>query len=422
MNYASALQPTKRTVSEGVHDLAVFGGQPAFAHPLHVGRPNLGDRESLLARVTGALDRRWLTNAGPLVEEFERQVAAVTGVAHCVAVSSATVGLQLVARALGLTGEVIMPSFTFVGSAHAFQWLGLDPVFCEIDERSQMLSPSAVEAAITARTSAIVGVHLWGRACEVDPLAHVARRHGLALIFDAAHATGCTHHGVFIGRFGDAEVFSFHATKVASAGEGGAITTNDASLADRLRLMRNFGFADYDTVVTAGTNAKMSELSAALGVTSLDSLGEFVEVNRRNYRRYELELGGIPGVALVSHGAGERSNYHYVVAEIDPRATGLSRDDLVTVLHAENVLARRYFYPGCHRLAPYRDAGASLPVTEEVSERVIVLPTGTAVEPKDISMIAAIIRAAAADGEQLRRRLDGAVSSGTASAAPGPRR
>lgn len=384
--------------------LAVFGAAPAFDEPRHVGRPNIGERAALLERIEGALDRRWLANDGPLVAEFERRVAGLLGVEHCVATSNATVGLQLLARALDLTGEVVMPSFTFIGTAHALRWLGLTPVFADIDPATHNVDPAAVQAAVTPRTSAIVGVHLWGRACDVNALEQIAARDEIPLVFDAAHALGCTHRGRPIGRFGRAEVFSFHATKVAGAGEGGVVSTDDPHLARRVRLMRNFGFAGYDTVTALGTNAKLPELSAAMGLTSLDSLERFIAVNRENHQQYARELDGIPGLRLGRYPADERQNFHYVVAEVDdPRL----RDDLITVLHAENVLARRYFAPGCHRMQPYAGDSVRLPATEVLSDRVLVLPTGTGVGSADIATICAIIRLAADNAAALRDRLGG---------------
>jgi dTDP-4-amino-4,6-dideoxygalactose transaminase len=388
---------------ESLADLAVFGGTPAFAAPVHVGRPNIGDQERVLKRVKEALDRHWLTNGGVLVEEFEQRVAELTGAEHCIAVCNATIGIQLAAKALGLTGEVIVPSYTFIGTAHALSWIGLEPRFCEIDPITHTIDVDAVERAITPRTSAILGVHLWGRPCDIEGLQDVARRHDLTLFFDAAHALGCSRGETPIGSFGQCEVFSFHATKVASAAEGGAITTNDAELARRLRLARNFGFAGYDYVVDVGTNAKMSELSAALGLSTLEQLGDFVARNRRNHNAYESHFEGIPGVRLSSRQDSGRHNFHYVVFETDPDI--VNRDDLTTMLHAENVLARRYFYPGCHRLEPYAGAALSLPVTERLAAAVMVMPTGGSVTEDDIAEIAKRVRVAASDGAEFRARL-----------------
>src|SRR5437773_1291435 len=286
-------------------DLGIFGGTPEFDRDLHVGRPNIGDRQALLKRINDLLDRRWLTNDGPLLQEFEQRICQLIGVKHCICVCNATVGLEILARALGLSGEVILPSFTFVATAHALRWLGITPVFCDVDPATHNLDPFEVEKLIGSRTSAILGVHVWGRACDVDALIDLARRRGLKLLFDAAHAFACSHQGRRIGSFGNAEIFSFHATKFVNSFEGGAIVTNDKELADRLRLMRNFGFADVDMVNCVGTNGKMSEASAAMGLTSLESIGNFVELNRRNFHLYEDYLGGLPGVSLVRYDKSE---------------------------------------------------------------------------------------------------------------------
>lgn len=233
---------------ERAEDLAVFGAAPAFQEILHVGRPNIGDRERLISRINGILDRRWLTNDGPLVREFEARVAEIVGARHCIAVSSATSGLEIVIRALGLEGEVILPAFTFIATAHVLEWLRITPIFCDIDE-AYGIDPEMVEKLITLRTTGIIGVHVWGRPCNIAALAEIARNRGLAVVFDAAHAFWCSAGGRMIGNFGAAEVFSFHATKFVNSFEGGAIATNDDDLAVRLRRMRNFGFAGQDTVV-----------------------------------------------------------------------------------------------------------------------------------------------------------------------------
>ncbi len=278
-------------------DLAVFGAARRFKRPLYVGAPNIGDRANLHRLLDEALDRRWLTNDGVLVQEFERRMAEFLGVRHFVAICNATVALEILLRACGLDGEIIVPSFTFVATAHAPQWLGLTPVFCDIDERTHTLDPARVEERITSRTSAILGVHLWGRPCNVEALQGIADQRGLRLLFDAAHALGVSCRGAMVGNFGDAEVFSFHATKFFNTFEGGAITTNDDDLAERLRLKRNFGFAGYDTVVTDGTNGKMSEISAAMGLTSLASLDAFIVHNRCNYEAYRSALAERTGRA-----------------------------------------------------------------------------------------------------------------------------
>lgn len=390
-------------------DLAILGGAPAFVEPLHVGRPNIGDRQRLIARINDLLDRRWLTNDGPYVREFEQAVAARLGVRHCIAMANGTVALEIAIRGLGLSGEVIVPSYTFVATAHALQWQEITPVFCDIDPVSHTIDPRQVERLITPRTTGIIGVHLWGRPCDTTALESVARRRNLTLMYDASHAFGCSHEGRMIGSFGRAEVFSFHATKMLNTFEGGAIVTNDDALAGRVKLMRNFGFAGFDNVIYLGTNGKMSEVSAAMGLTGLESMDDFIAVNRRNYLRYVEEFQDIPGLRIFRHDESEKRNFQYVVAEVDESESACSRDLLIQVLHAENVIARRYFYPGCHRMEPYRSyfphAGLLLPETERVAARVIVLPTGTAVSPDDVAKICGIIRCAARHGRELTERL-----------------
>ncbi len=392
-------------------DLAIFGKPPAFTEKVHVGRPNIGNRDRLFARINDMLDRVWFTNNGPYVQEFETKLAAFAGVRHCVAMCNGTVALEIAIRALGLTGEVIVPSFTFIATAHALQWQEITAVFCDIDPRTHNLDPGQLEKMITPRTSGIIGVHTWGRPCDVDALEAIARRRNLQLLFDAAHAFGCSYKDKSIGGFGRCEVFSFHATKFFNSFEGGAVVTNDEILAEKMRLMRNFGFRGYDNVIYVGTNGKMTEVCAAMGLTSLESVDEFIATNRRNHSAYRRGLDGIPGVSVMAYDERERANYQYTVLEIDEQAAGLTRDELVDVLFAENVLARRYFFPGCHRMEPYRSyfphAALVLPETERLCRRVLLLPTGTSVDEPAIAQICQIIRTAVCNAPAVR----GVVSS-----------
>ncbi len=347
-----------------------------------------------MERLDGIFDRRWFSNYGPMVQQFEEALAKHLGVKHCIAMCNGTIALEIAIRALGLTGEVIVPSYTFVATAHALQWQEITPVFADIDPITHTLDPNAVRRMITPRTSGIIGVHLWGRPCNIESLQGVADEHGLQLMFDAAHAFSCSHGGRMIGNFGRCEVFSFHATKFFNTFEGGAIATNDDDFAKQVRLMKNFGFAGYDNVIYPGTNGKMTEVCAAMGLTGLDSLEEFMTVNRRNYLAYKEGIDAIPGISLVSYDENERCNYQYIVMEVGDEFP-LSRDQIVKVLHAENILARKYFWPGCHNMQPYRDyyphAGLMLPHTEKVANRVIVLPTGTAMELEHIQIVLNIL-------------------------------
>jgi len=389
--------------------LAILGGAPRFSQNVYVGTPNIGDRAALTGRIDDALNRRWLTNNGPLVQEFERRLGEITGVEHCIAVCNATTGLEIALRGLDLTGEVIVPSFTFIATVHSVSWLGLTPVFCDVDPVTHNLDPAQVEKLITPRTSAIMGVHLWGRGCAPTELEAIAKKHGLKLIFDAAHAFGCSHDGRMIGSFGDLEVFSFHATKFVNCLEGGAILCRDAALADRLRKSINFGFTGYDKVVSLGINGKMNEFSAAMGLTSLDAMDKIVATNRANWHLYRDGLAGLPGVAMTPYSETDRQNWHYVVCEIDEEITGLSRDDLLAALWAERVIARRYFFPGCHAMEPYRsldpDIGKALPETGKLSRKLLQLPNGTAIDSAAIHQCCDLIRQIIAQRDAVKARL-----------------
>jgi dTDP-4-amino-4,6-dideoxygalactose transaminase len=382
---------------------------PAFPEPLHVGRPNTGLQNRFLKRVQVILDRQWYTNNGQFVQELEERLSSYLGVKHCIAMCNGTIALEITIRALKLTGEVIVPSFTFVASAHALQWQEITPVFCDIDPATHLIDPDSVERMITPRTTGIIGVHTWGRPCSVETLADIAERRNLTLLFDAAHAFGCSHDGTMIGNFGSAEVFSFHATKFFNTFEGGAVATNDDELAEKIRLMKNFGFKGYDNVDHIGTNGKMTEICAAMGLTGFESLDEFIGVNRENYSAYKAGLAGMPGIRLLDYEGQEKLNYQYITLEVEETAAGLTRDELCRLLQSENVLARRYFYPGCHRMEPYRSffphAGLLLPNTEFVAERVLVLPTGTSVGPSEIEIVCSIIRHAMEDPARVKERL-----------------
>lgn len=406
---APVLEERDRPAPSLIDELAIFGGKPSFESPVHVGLPNIGRRDRLMERMEDLLDRRWLSNDGPYLIELERRVADYLGVRHCVCVSSGTAALELAYDATELSGEVIVPSFTFVATAHALRSRQLEPVFCDVDPDTYTIDPRRIEELVTPRTSAIVGVHLWGRACDTDAIASIAKRHGLKVVYDAAHAFGCSHGSRMIGGFGDAEVFSFHATKVMNTFEGGALVTNDDDLATRVRRARNFGLRADDEVIEVGTNAKLSEPAAAMGITSLESLHDFIAVNYRNYLAYRDHLADVPGVRLLEYDEGELYSFHNLVVEVVEEKAGIDRDTLQRILVAEGVRARRYFHPGCHRMEPYRDlpsaAPQRLPVTERLVATMLSLPTGDAVDEIGIARICALIALVSSSAGAVRRRL-----------------
>ena len=319
-----------------------------------------------------------------MVQELEHKIQQYLGLKHCICVCNATIGLALLQRALNLKGEVIIPSFTFIATAHSLCWQRIDPVFCDVRMEDHLIDPSKIEALVTPRTSAIMAVPIWGQPCDYSALQEIADKHGLKLIFDSAHAFGCKSGDQYLGRFGDAEVFSFHATKVFSTGEGGAITTNSDELAEKLRLMRNFGFTNYDKTNHIGTNAKMSEFAAAYGLVHLDELDSIIEQNKKIHEAYLDEFSKFQELTFLDYPFPGKSNYQYVVAQV---ATNI-RDSLVDYFHAQGILLRRYFHPGCHRMEPYASheqyQELHLSNTDKISSAIVVFPTGTQVTPSTI--------------------------------------
>lgn len=377
-----------------LQDLAINGAAPAFDQDIHVGRPNITGKEEFLKYAEEIFDRNWLTNNGPLVQDLENRIAEHHCVKHCVAMCNGTVALEIAIRALGLKGEVIVPSFTFIATPHALSWQAITPVFSDIDPETHTMSPESVRRMITPRTTGIIGVHLWGRCAHIEELQTIADQHKLTLMFDAAHAFGCSYKDTMVGNFGACEVLSFHATKFFNTFEGGAVLTNNGELAKAMRLMRNFGFAGLDRVIHPGTNGKMIEVAAAMGLANLKDVDNVIKNNVRNFHTYKDSLSTIPGVRLLEYDNSQKNNYQYIVVQIGDECP-VSRDSILDALNAENIRARRYFWPGCHNMSPYRElhphAGLLLPNTIHTADRVIVLPTGTAVNEEIIQTVSSII-------------------------------
>ena len=354
---------------------AILGGVPTFSSRLGIVSPELPDLLAVEEPIREILETGNLTNHSKYVRAFERELSARLGVAHIAAVSNATLGLILALEGLKLDGEVILPSFTFSATAHALHWARLTPVFVDILPDTFTLAPDAVEAAITPRTAAILGVHIYGHPCEIDELSEIANKYGLPLIFDAAHAIGSCYRNLPIGRFGDAEVFSFHATKVFPVGEGGCVATSRPDLADYLILARKFGDPGDENTVFPGMNAKMQEFNAILGLEALKIVDNHI-ANRRRYACALVErLGDLPGVSFQTIHPYVFMNYQNFAILIDEDKFGLSRDRLFDALVAENIIARKYFFPPLHRHDAYLAyRKQSLPVTERVSSQVLCLP------------------------------------------------
>jgi dTDP-4-amino-4,6-dideoxygalactose transaminase len=374
---------------------AIHGGTPALAEPIRFIKPTLPPMADVLARYERVYRDGVITNA-EMVAAFEAAVADRLEVEHCVAVSSCTSGLSLVLRALGVQGEVILPSFTFFATGHALLWNGLTPVFADCTPDRWTLDPASVESKITQNTGAIVAVHLYGNPCDVDSLQELADEHGLNLIYDAAHAFGSRRDGRPIGSFGDAEVFSLSPTKLLVAGEGGLVATHDGELARLLRAGRNYGdLGAYDPEML-GLNARMSEFNAALGLAGLDLVPSKVARHNEIAREYTERLSGVPGLTFQSVDSADVSTYKDYSVLVDEAEFGMSRDSLATALLAENIVTKKYFSPPLHRqrlYAPFWDGDESaLRNTDHIAESVLSLPIYESLASSTIEAIAYGIR------------------------------
>jgi dTDP-4-amino-4,6-dideoxygalactose transaminase len=293
-------------------------------------------------------------------------------------------------KVLELSGEVILPSFTFIASAHVLQWMGIKPVFCDIYPATHNIDVNKVKNLISDKTSAIMGVHIWGRPCPHDELHTIARKHDLKLFYDAAHAFGTTYKSRAIAALEDVSVLSFHATKCFNTFEGGAIVTNDDDLAQKARLMNNYSFEGEDNVTGLGINAKMSEIHAAMGLCNIDKYPEVLAHNKSVYKYYVDNLSEIEGISIIDYLEGEKHNYHYIVVEIDENKLGYSRDFIHSRMKTNAIMARRYFFPGCDKNEPYKSLypDVNLPNTDILCKRVLALPGGSAIdEPGQIDRV-----------------------------------
>lgn len=360
-----------------------------FPEGLPLARPTIPDPAAVAERLRAVLESAVLTN-GPRVAELEERAAAYLGVRHAVAVSSCTAGLMLVLRGAALTGDVVLPSFTFQATAHAVSWNGLRPAFADIDAGTLTLSAGAAARATGMRTSAILATHTYGTPADVDGLAQTAAQSGIRLFFDAAHAFGARHGNRRIGGFGDAEVFSLTPTKPLVAGEGGIVATDDDALAGEIRLARDYGKEpDYDCRII-GLNARMSELHAVVALASLESIDERVARRNEIARAYREAIGTIPGVGFPSVREEDLSTYKDLTILVEAERFGMDAASLGEALAPEGIETRRYYAPPVHRTRAYRAVanGGSLPVTDEAAGRVLTLPLWEGMTEEHVGLVA----------------------------------
>jgi dTDP-4-amino-4,6-dideoxygalactose transaminase len=337
------------------------------------------------------------------VRELEERVAERVGVRHVAAVSSCTTGLMLVLRAFAPAGPVVLPSFTFSASGHAVVWAGLRPAFADCSLSTFQLDPADVAGRLGG-AGAVMATHVFGAPCPVEELERLARRSGLPLFFDAAHALGATRGGRPIGGFGDAEVFSLSPTKSVVAGEGGLVATNRADIAEAVWLGRDYGNpGDYDSRF-AGLNGRMSEMNAALALESLALLPEHLERRTELAERYRKGLAELSGLQVQAVDVGDESTWKDFTVAVDETRFGVSRDVLAAALHADGIDTRRYFWPPVHRQGAYEnETRVNLPVTDAVASRVLSLPLFGGLSGDDVDQVVEVVLGVHEHAEEVAR-------------------
>ena len=363
--------------------------------PIYVTKPFLPPLEEFLPYLEEIWASGWLTNNGPFHKRFENELAEHLGVEHLALVSNGTIGLIVALQALGITGEVITTPYSFVATAHSLLWNGLNPVFVDIDPETFNLDPLKIESAITPKTSAIMPVHCYGTPCDVESIQRIADRHGLRVIYDAAHAFGVRYRGQSLLGHGDLSVLSFHATKVFNTFEGGAIVCHDAETKQRIDYSKNFGFADEVTVVATGINGKMNEFQSALGLLQLRHIDAAIERRRRISEAYTRELRGVAGITCCTHSPDAEQNYSYYPILVGANYP-LSRDDLCQKMREHGIYPRRYFYPLITEMPMYKGmqsaAPSNLPVATRIAREIVCLPIFTELEQDDVLRIVETVR------------------------------
>lgn len=361
--------------------------------PVPFVRPDLPPLRVLAADMEEIFASGMLTK-GPHLERFEAALADHLQVRHAVCVSSCTSGLMLTYRGLGLEGEVVVPSFTFMATVTALAWAGLRPVFADVDAGTTNVDPQSVQACITPRTSAIVAVHNFGNPARIAELEAIASRHGLKLVFDAAHGFGARYRGEPVGAQADAHVFSMSPTKLLVAGEGGAVATNNDELAAAVRQGREYGNDGTYDCTFAGLNARMPELSALVGLHSLGRLEETVHRRGRQADRYREHLADVPGIGFIQVRPEDRCAYKDFSIVIDPDLFGATRDQLADALAGEGIATRKYYDPPVHRQTAFRayNGGAMLSNTDLLAAGSLSLPVGPHVHDACVGRICEVIR------------------------------
>lgn len=363
--------------------------------PIYVTQPALPPLEDFIPYLQQIWDNKILTNCGPFHQRFEQAVADYLGVKYICLFANATIALVTALQALRITGEVITTPYSFVATAHSLKWNGIQPIFVDIDPATCNMDPSAIEAAITPQTTAIMPVHVYGAPCDVDAIQTIANNYNLKVIYDAAHAFGSTINGRSVCSYGDLSIVSFHATKVFNTFEGGAIICQDEKTKIHIDHLKNFGFVDETTVVAAGINGKMSEVNAAFGLLQLNHIENYIEKRKSISEYYIKNLSSVVGIRLLKTDNSYVSNYAYFPIFVT-EDYGISRDDLYFKLKEYGVHARRYFYPLISEFPMYRGLQSAdqknIYNAHIISKQVLCLPLYPDLNFESLQLVVSIIK------------------------------
>lgn len=346
--------------------------------PIYVTQPFLPPLEEFIPYLEKIWDSHILTNNGPFHQQLEKALCEYLGVKYISLFSNGTLALVTALQAMGITGEVITTPFSFVATTHALWWNNIKPVFVDIEPETFTLDPEKIEAAITPETSAILPVHVYGYPCKVGRIEEIAKKHGLKVLYDAAHTFGARFNGRSLCDFGDMSVLSFHATKVFNTFEGGAIVCHSAEMKEHIDNLKNFGFRGETTVVEPGINAKMNEVQAAMGLLQLKYVDSLIEKRKEVASLYKEKFKDIPGIRFVNDLNGMFHNYSYFPILIEEEIFGLNRDKVYEILKDNGFFTRRYFYPLISKFPIYSDLESAeaenLKIAEKVAEKIVCLP------------------------------------------------
>lgn len=358
---------------------------------IQVTRSSMPEFDEYIEEIKDLWDTHWLTNMGEKHKRLEKELLNYLDVDNAMLFSNGHLALECTLAAFNLRGEVITTPFTFASTTHAITRNGLKPVFCDINAEDYTIDVTKLESLINENTCAIVPVHVYGNICNIDEIEKIAKKYDLKVIYDAAHTFGVTVNGKGIGSFGDASMFSFHATKVFNTIEGGAVTYKDDSLTQVLKDLKNFGITGPESVEYVGGNAKMNEFQAAMGICNLRHVDAEIEKRKNVVERYREKLQNVDGIKLCNPQKGVKSNYAYFPVVFEEY--GLSRDEIFEKLQENGVIARKYFYPLTNSFECYKDKYDvnDTPVAKYISERVLTLPLYSDLDLEDVDRICDII-------------------------------